>query len=128
MLRARARLAPPKPPWHPVPLAEMLIASGLALIVVAATLASRSGIYAAFALVMLGTLEFTWREHRHGYRSHGAVIGLCSGFLVGGAVHVVTGVMPKIVLGVGVVVALLIWNGLARTFEPAAIDQPRAEV
>lgn len=123
MLRARARLQPPKPPWHPVPLAEMLIASGLALIVVAAALASQTGIYAAFVLVMLGTLEFTWREHRHGYRSHGAVIGLCTGFLVGGAVYLITGAMPKIVLGIGVVVALLIWNGLSRTFEPAKIAE-----
>lgn len=100
----------------------MLIASGLALIIIAAIFASRDGIYAAFALVMLGTLEFTWREHRHGYRSHGAVIGLCIGFLIGGLVQLIFGGQPKIAMGAGIVVALLVWNGLARTFEPARND------
>lgn len=128
ILRARARLQPPKAPWHPVPLAEMLIASGFALILVAAYFASRQGIYAAFILVIIGTLEFTMREHRHGYRSHGAVIGLCTGFLTGAAVHFIFTPSNKVSLGIGVVIALLIWNGLSRTFEAAPVGRETAGV
>jgi hypothetical protein len=63
----------PRPPWHPLPLAEVLILVG----VVALVLAFEQGVenhyetlLAGIAAIALGTLEATIREHRSGYRSH----------------------------------------------------------
>ncbi|MHB1809120.1 MAG: hypothetical protein ACYCU0_07460 [Solirubrobacteraceae bacterium] len=63
----------PRPPWHPLPLAELLILVG----VIAFVLAFQEGVerhfetlLAGIAAVALGTLEVTIREHRSGYRSH----------------------------------------------------------
>ncbi|MFT4035266.1 MAG: hypothetical protein QM679_06795 [Patulibacter sp.] len=72
--RARARLKPPPAPWHPLPLAELAIVFGAAGMLISAAISSDHGLAASFLLVVLGTGEFAWREHRHGYRSHGALL------------------------------------------------------
>jgi hypothetical protein len=66
----------PKAPWHPVPVAELLIFVGLIAIVVgAAKRASGFWILVAGAgAVVLGTLEFSVREHLSGYRSHSSLL------------------------------------------------------
>lgn len=64
----------PHPPWHPLPLSELLILAGA----VAVVIGLKRGVSHNFAgpllvgvaAVALGTLEVTIREHRSGFRSH----------------------------------------------------------
>ncbi len=69
----------PQAPWHPLPLSELLILVG----VIGAIVAYSRGIehngsllVAAVAAVVLGTVEFTLREHLSGYRSHTIFLAL----------------------------------------------------
>lgn len=63
----------PEAPWHPLPLSEVLILAGA--IAAAAGFSRRSAgvpplLLAGIAATALGAIEVSWREHRHGYRSH----------------------------------------------------------
>jgi hypothetical protein len=63
----------PRPPWHPLPLAELLILVGAIGVVVGLRRGISHGgppLLAGIAAVALGTLEVTLREHRSGFRSH----------------------------------------------------------
>ncbi len=74
----------PVAPWHPFPLSELLIFLGLVAIAVAAA----KGVFTAksharanlpilgagIGSVVLGTLEFSVREHLSGYRSHSSLL------------------------------------------------------
>lgn len=63
----------PRPPWHPLPLSELLILVGaIGVIVGLGRGVSHGGppLFAGIAAVALGTLEVTLREHRSGFRSH----------------------------------------------------------
>jgi hypothetical protein len=63
----------PRPPWHPLPLAELLILVGAIGVVVGFRRGISHGgppLLAGIAAVALGTLEVTLREHRSGFRSH----------------------------------------------------------
>lgn len=63
----------PKPPWHPLPLSELLILIGAIGVVIGFHRGVSHGgppLFAGIAAVALGTLEVTLREHRSGYRSH----------------------------------------------------------
>ena len=66
----------PQPPWHPFPLSEILIFVGLVGIVIGAS-RKESGVPAIIAgvvAVLVGTLDFTIREHLSGYRSHATLL------------------------------------------------------
>lgn len=66
----------PQAPWHPLPLAEILIFVGMIAMVIGAT-RGKSGLPAIAAgvlAVVLGTYEFSWREHMAGYRSHAILL------------------------------------------------------
>jgi hypothetical protein len=68
----------PRAPWHPVPVSELLILVGA---IGAAIGYSRESAGAALTLVslaavLIGTLEFTLREHLSGYRSHTIIIAV----------------------------------------------------
>lgn len=63
----------PRPPWHPLPLSELLILAGAISVIIA--LKSNvshvpTTLLVDIAAVSLGTLEVVIREHRSGFRSH----------------------------------------------------------
>jgi hypothetical protein len=82
----RARSAPakperPRPPWHPLPLAEILIVAGTVAFFIGvrrgtAVAAGRTPLLVGVAAVSMGTLEFTLREHRSGFRSHTTLLAV----------------------------------------------------
>src|SRR5207245_9211859 len=66
----------PQAPWHPFPLAELLILIGLIAVAIGAARgeAGRNLLLAGIGAVVLGTLEFTVREHPSGYRAHSSLL------------------------------------------------------
>jgi uncharacterized membrane-anchored protein len=88
----------PQAPWHPLPLSELLILVGL----IGAVVAWGRGIEhngallaAAIAAVVIGTVEFTLREHLSGFRSHTLMLA----------------VIPAVVLDTAVVLVVLALAG-----------------
>jgi hypothetical protein len=74
----------PEPPWHPLPLSELLILIGALATVVGLTRLGHGGgisaggpaLFAGIAAVLIGTVEVTLREHLSGYRSHTLILTL----------------------------------------------------
>jgi len=70
----------PRPPWHPLPLAEILILAGAVALVVGFGRGSNTGgrtpLLLGVAAVGIGTIEFSLREHRSGFRSHTILLAL----------------------------------------------------
>ncbi len=66
----------PQAPWHPWPLSESLILVGAVatLIGFARGGSGRAVLFAGLGAVILGTLEFTIREHLAGYRAHTSLL------------------------------------------------------
>jgi hypothetical protein len=78
----------PQAPWHPVPVAELLILIGLIAIVVGAAKgeAGLAIVFSGIAAVVIGTLEFSVREHLSGYRAHSSLIAAVPTALLHGAI------------------------------------------
>lgn len=88
----------PPPPWHPVPLSELLILIGIVGAVVAWARGYESHgalLGASIGAVVLGTLEVSVREHLSGFRPHTGLLA----------------VIPPLVLHSGVVLVLLATSG-----------------
>jgi hypothetical protein len=69
----------PEPPWHPVPLSELLILAGAIGTVIGLNRGISHGgppLIAGLAAVVIGTAEVTLREHLSGYRSHTLILAL----------------------------------------------------
>jgi hypothetical protein len=69
----------PEPPWHPVPLSELLILAGAIGTVIGLNRGISHGgppLFAGLAAVVIGTAEVTLREHLSGYRSHTLILAL----------------------------------------------------
>ena len=73
----------PQAPWHPLPLAELLILVGAIGAAFGLFRMSDGGIsrgepalFAGIAAVLIGTVEVTLREHLSGYRSHTLLLTL----------------------------------------------------
>jgi hypothetical protein len=72
----------PQAPWHPVPLSELLILIGAVATAIGASKLSKQDtagvatLVAGIAAVLIGTVEFSLREHRSGYRSHTILLAL----------------------------------------------------
>jgi hypothetical protein len=69
----------PRPPWYPLPLAEILIFVGAIGTFVGLSRGVSNGspaLFAGLAAVMIGTIEVTLREHLSGYRSHTLILAL----------------------------------------------------
>lgn len=64
----------PEAPWHPWPFSELLILVGAIGTIVGFTSKAQPVLFAGLGAVMLGTLEFTIREHLSGYRAHTAML------------------------------------------------------
>jgi hypothetical protein len=68
---------PPRPPWHPFPLAELCIFVALVLGVAGFFTGGQRGLILLVGAMVLGsaaTLEFTLREHLSGFRSHSVLL------------------------------------------------------
>lgn len=76
----------PEAPWHPWPLSELLILVGAIGTIVGFTTKAQALLFAALGSVVLGTLDFTIREHRSGYRSHTSLLAAVPTALLHGAV------------------------------------------
>ncbi len=71
--------ARPRPPWHPLPLSELLILVGAVGVVVGLQRGGSHGtapLAAGLVAVGLGTFEVTAREHFSGFRSHCIILAL----------------------------------------------------
>ncbi len=72
----------PQAPWHPLPVSELLILIGAIATVIGASKLSKDSaagaptLVAGIAAVLIGTIEFSLREHRSGYRSHTILLSL----------------------------------------------------
>ncbi|HWX74703.1 MAG TPA: hypothetical protein VNZ05_05310 [Solirubrobacteraceae bacterium] len=69
----------PTPPWHPLPVSELLILIGGIGALVGLTRGVSHGaapLIAGLAAVLIGTVEVTLREHLSGYRSHTIVLAV----------------------------------------------------
>lgn len=69
----------PQAPWHPLPLSELLILVGAIGAIVAWSRGPQSNgslLAVGIAAVLIGTVEFTLREHLSGYRSHTIILAL----------------------------------------------------
>jgi hypothetical protein len=90
---SRDSLPRPRAPWHPLPLAEILIAAGmvgLAVGVIDGPSRAAPALFFGLGAVALGTVEVTLREHLAGFRSHAVLLALIA----------VVAVHTAIVLGV----------------------------
>jgi hypothetical protein len=109
----------PKAPWHPVPLVELAILSGIVLLVVGFVVGGDGGAILAIGgivLVAIASLELAIREHFSGYRSHSALlaavvaVGLMAGIALAG--------LPRVAaIAVGLAAGLLSFFALRRTFQ-----------
>jgi hypothetical protein len=87
--RRRSADGPPPAPWGSFPLAELVVLTGIVLLVAGFLTAGNRGtvmILTGLALASLGGLEVAIREHFSGYRSHtlvlaGLVAIVCLGLL-----------------------------------------------
>ncbi len=69
----------PQSPWHPLPLAEILILVGAIGTIVGIRRGLSHGgpvLIAGLAAVVIGTVEVSLREHLSGYRSHTIMLAL----------------------------------------------------
>lgn len=93
----------PRPPWHPVPLSEMLILFGAIGVIVGLNSGEEFGGPPAFAgllAVAIGTFEVVLREHRSGFRSHSTMLAALPVLMLHSAVALgfsIFIVMPKLV-------------------------------
>jgi len=79
----------PQAPWHPWPLSELLILVG-AIGTLVGVLRGDGGpvLFAGLGAVLLGTLDFTIREHLAGYRAHTVMLAAMPTALLHAAVAV----------------------------------------
>ena len=77
----------PQAPWHPWPLSELLILVGMigAVVGFLRREAGQSLLFAGIGAIVLGTLEFTVREHLSGYRPHTTLLSAVPTALFHGA-------------------------------------------
>ena len=80
----------PQAPWHPLPLSELLILVGLigAVVGIARGSSGRALLFTGLGAVVIGTLEFTVREHLSGYRPHTTLLAFLPTALFHSAVAV----------------------------------------
>lgn len=78
----------PRAPWHPFPLAELLILVGLVAVAIGAARgeSGKTLLLVGIAVVVLGTLDTTIREHLSGYRSHAGMLAAVPTALLHGGI------------------------------------------
>jgi hypothetical protein len=89
----------PHAPWHPLPLAELLILVGVVGVMVAVFLqkvVSAPLLVASIAAVAIGTFEVTLREHLGGYRSHTVLLAVVPVVVLHSAVLLIAGAFTSV--------------------------------
>jgi hypothetical protein len=116
----------PQAPWHPWPFSELLILVGAIGTIVGFAGGQPATLFASLGAVLLGTLEFTIREHRAGYRSHAALLAAVPTALVHGGIALALfslgargGVLVIAPLVVDVPVFWLLYRSLRARFDDA---------
>lgn len=93
----------PRPPWHPVPLAELVSLVGLVVMAVGLVRGGSAGatlVAAGLAVAVLGVVELCLREHVAGHRSHTTLLA----FVPVVALHTaVVLLLPVAVVGVAAI-------------------------
>jgi hypothetical protein len=78
----------PRAPWHPVPLVEMSVLTGLLLLVAGLLRLGKPGggvlLVCGTALASLGGLDTALREHFSGFRSHAVLLAALPAVAVAG--------------------------------------------
>ena len=99
---------PPPPPWAPLPLTEISVALGLALLVVGFLTGGQTGMVILIVGLVLGSLagfEQAFREHRSGYKSHAAVLAALPAAVTVGVLAllgIARNLVPFIAIAVGI--------------------------
>lgn len=116
----------PRPPWHPLPLAELLILVGAIGVVIGFRRGISHGgapLLAGIAAVALGTLEVTLREHRSGFRSHTVMLAALPVVVFHSVVALVVSAFTRVpaiatvgLLGLDLVLFLLMFRLLRSNF------------
>jgi hypothetical protein len=116
----------PQPPWHPLPLSEILILVGIIGVVVGLSRSTPTTALAGVAAVLLGTAEVSWREHRSGFRAHTLLLALLPTVVFHSVVILLLSAfldLPRVVnfglLPVDLALALLLFKLLRARFEDA---------
>jgi hypothetical protein len=116
----------PDAPWHPWPFSELLILVGAIGTIVGFASGAPWTLFAGLGAVLLGTLEFTIREHRAGYRSHAVLLAGVPTALLHGVIALVLfsqgargGVLVLAPVVVDVPVFWLLYRFLRARFEDA---------
>ncbi|HEX3509851.1 MAG TPA: hypothetical protein VHT27_02010 [Solirubrobacteraceae bacterium] len=78
----------PQAPWHPLPLSELLIFVGLIGVVVGAIDKRLVVVGVGIGAVLIGTLDFSIREHLSGYRPHTTMLAAAPTALLHGAIAI----------------------------------------
>jgi hypothetical protein len=130
--KRRSRVAKPerpKAPWHPLPLSELLIIVGIVAFVYGLVGHHRHAVslFVGVAVIAIGTIEFSLREHLGGYRSHTVMLAFLPCVIIHSTVLAIvnaTGHVSKTLniamLGVDIVVFLLLFRILRLRFLEAA--------
>ncbi len=116
----------PDAPWHPWPFSELLILVGAIGTIVGFASGHPWTLFAGLGAVLLGTLEFTIREHRAGYRSHATLLAAVPTAMLHGAIALALfslgasgGVLVLAPLVVDVPVFWLLYRFLRARFDDA---------
>lgn len=116
----------PDAPWHPWPFSELLILVGAIGTIVGFASGHPWTLFAGLGAVLIGTLEFTIREHRAGYRSHATMLAAVPTALLHGAIALALfslgasgGVLIIAPLAVDIPVFWLLYRFLRARFEDA---------
>ncbi len=92
---------------------------GAVAMLASVAISSDQALIAGFLLIVLGTAEFSWREHRHGYRSHGALLAGLLALPAALVLWKLVGLGPRLALGLGALVFLIAWSALSGSFKRA---------
>jgi hypothetical protein len=114
--------APPKAPWHPVPLVELAVLAGLILVVAGFVVGDERGgqlVGGGIALVSLAGLELAIREHVTGYRSHSSLLAIACAVAVMAGLSV-AGLGRVLVVLAGVAAGVSAFAGLRELFQRKA--------
>lgn len=124
----------PRPSWHPLPLAELLILVGFAGIAVGLARKDLATVLAGVVAALLGTTEFSWREHRAGFRSHALLLALMPTVAFHSVVILLLGAfveLPRAVnfalLPLDVALAFFLFKVLRASFQDARRERRLAE-
>ena len=113
---ARSRYAKPerpKAPWHPIPLVELCVLIGLALIIYGFASSEPPLLLAGLVLASLGGLDTAAREHFNGFKSHTTLLAGLAAVLLAGVLYFAQLPWIAVVAGAALAFGLAFWRARA---------------